>query len=94
MRSDMIKKGFDKAPHRSLLKATGLKDEDFDKPFIAICNSFIEIIPGHKHLNEFGKLVKEAVRASRYGTIRIQYNWSRRWYCDGTYRYALFATES
>ena len=62
MRSDMIKKGFDKAPHRSLLKATGLKDEDFDKPFIAICNSFIEIIPGHKHLNEFGKLVKEAVR--------------------------------
>ncbi|MGQ0513951.1 hypothetical protein ACT453_11975, partial [Bacillus sp. D-CC] len=36
MRSDMIKKGFDKAPHRSLLKATGLKDEDFDKPFIAI----------------------------------------------------------
>lgn len=72
MRSDMIKKGFDKAPHRSLLKATGLKDEDFDKPFIAICNSFIEIIPGHKHLNEFGKLVKEAVRAA--GMVPFEFN--------------------
>lgn len=72
MRSDMIKKGFDKAPHRSLLKATGLKDEDFDKPFIAICNSFVEIIPGHVHLNEFGKLVKEAVRAA--GMVPFEFN--------------------
>ncbi|BCJ88105.1 dihydroxy-acid dehydratase [Effusibacillus dendaii] len=72
MRSDMIKKGFDKAPHRSLLKATGLKDEDFDKPFIAICNSFVEIIPGHVHLNEFGKMVKEAVRAA--GMIPFEFN--------------------
>lgn len=72
MRSDMIKRGFDKAPHRSLLKATGLKDEDFDKPFIAICNSFIEIIPGHMHLNEFGRLVKEAVRAA--GMIPFEFN--------------------
>lgn len=72
MRSNMIKKGFDKAPHRSLLKATGLKDEDFDKPFIAICNSFVEIIPGHMHLNEFGRLVKEAVRAA--GMIPFEFN--------------------
>ncbi|MFC4769646.1 dihydroxy-acid dehydratase [Effusibacillus consociatus] len=72
MRSDMIKKGFDKAPHRSLLKATGLKDEDFDKPFIAICNSFVEIIPGHVHLNEFGRLVKEAVRAA--GMVPFEFN--------------------
>ncbi|MDR4151602.1 dihydroxy-acid dehydratase, partial [Bacillus thuringiensis] len=57
MRRDMIKKGFDKAPHRSVLKATGLKDEDIDKPVIAICNSFLQIITGHKHLNEFGELV-------------------------------------
>jgi len=72
MRSDMIKRGFDKAPHRSLLKATGLKDEDFDKPFIAICNSFIEIIPGHIHLNRLGEAVKEAVRAA--GMIPFEFN--------------------
>lgn len=72
MRSDMIKKGIDKAPHRSLLKATGLRDEDFNKPFIGICNSFIEIIPGHIHLQEFGKLVKEAVREA--GMIPFEFN--------------------
>lgn len=71
-RSDMIKKGFDRAPHRSLLRAAGVKDEDFDKPFIAICNSYIDIIPGHVHLQEFGKLVKEAVRAA--GMVPFEFN--------------------
>ena len=62
MRSDKIKKGFDRAPHRSLLKATGVRDEDFDKPFIGIANSYTDIVPGHIHLQEFGNLVKQAVR--------------------------------
>jgi len=63
MRSDMVKKGFERAPHRSLLKATGnFKDEDIDKPFIAICNSYIDIIPGHTHLNAVGEYVKQCVR--------------------------------
>jgi dihydroxy-acid dehydratase len=62
MRSDTIKKGFDKAPHRSLLRATGLKDEDFDKPFIGIANSYIDIIPGHFFLHEYGEIVKDAIR--------------------------------
>jgi dihydroxy-acid dehydratase len=62
MRSDTIKKGFDKAPHRSLLRATGLKDEDFDKPFIGVANSYIDIIPGHFFLHEYGEIVKEAIR--------------------------------
>ncbi len=62
MRSDIIKKGFDKAPHRSLLRATGLKDEDFDKPFIGIANSYIDIIPGHFFLHEYGEIVKLAIR--------------------------------
>ncbi|BDG46853.1 dihydroxy-acid dehydratase [Parageobacillus sp. KH3-4] len=62
LRSDMIKKGFDRAPHRSLLRAAGVKEEDFDKPFIAVVNSYIDIIPGHVHLQEFGKIVKEAIR--------------------------------
>ena len=62
MRSDIIKKGFDKAPHRSLLRATGLKDEDFDKPFIGVANSYIDIIPGHFFLHQYGEIVKEAIR--------------------------------
>jgi dihydroxy-acid dehydratase len=72
MRSDIIKKGFERAPHRSLLKATGVTDADFDKPFIGICNSFIEIIPGHIHLQELGKIVKEAVREA--GGVPFEFN--------------------
>lgn len=64
MRSDIIKKGFERAPHRSLLRATGSieSDDDFGKPFIGICNSYTDIIPGHAHLNEVGLLVKRLVR--------------------------------
>ncbi|HEY9172252.1 MAG TPA: dihydroxy-acid dehydratase, partial [Verrucomicrobiae bacterium] len=64
MRSDIIKKGFERAPHRSLLRATGSieSEADFDKPFIAICNSYTDCIPGHAHLNEVGMLVKRLVR--------------------------------
>lgn len=62
MRSDTIKKGFERAPHRSLLKATGVKDEDFSKPFIAIASSHIDIIPGHVHLNAINDLLKKLVR--------------------------------
>ncbi|NOZ00058.1 MAG: dihydroxy-acid dehydratase [Chloroflexi bacterium] len=72
MRSDIIKKGYERAPHRSLLKATGVKDEDFHKPFIAIVNSYIDIIPGHVHLQEFGRQVKEAVRAA--GGVPFEFN--------------------
>ncbi len=62
MRSDLIKKGIERAPHRSLLRATGVQEDDWDKPFIAICNSHVDIIPGHVHLNEVGFFVKECVR--------------------------------
>ena len=53
MRSDIIKKGPERAPHRSLLRATGSieSEDDFNKPFIAICNSYTDCIPGHAHLN-------------------------------------------
>jgi dihydroxy-acid dehydratase len=61
MRSDTVKKGFERAPHRSLLRATGLSKSDIDKPFIAICNSYTDVIPGHRHLNEVGELVRRAV---------------------------------
>jgi dihydroxy-acid dehydratase len=61
-RSNMIKQGIDRAPHRSLLRAAGVKEEDFNKPFIAVVNSYIDIVPGHVHLQEFGKIVKDAIR--------------------------------
>jgi dihydroxy-acid dehydratase len=72
MRSDTVKKGYEKAPHRALLRATGLKEEDFEKPFIAIVNSYVDIVPGHVHLQDFGKLVKEAVRAA--GGVPFEFN--------------------
>ncbi|MGA2498196.1 MAG: dihydroxy-acid dehydratase [Tepidisphaeraceae bacterium] len=72
--SDMIKKGAIRAPHRSLLRATGViqSDADFDKPFIAVCNSFVQIIPGHAHLDVVGRKVREAVRAA--GGIPFEFN--------------------
>ncbi|MBX6377728.1 MAG: dihydroxy-acid dehydratase [Clostridia bacterium] len=72
MRSDTIKRGVDRSPHRSLLRAVGLRDEDFEKPFIGIANSYIDIIPGHRHLQEFGRVVKEAVRAA--GGVPFEFN--------------------
>jgi len=74
MRSDLIKKGFEKAPHRSLLKATGVikSDDDFNKPFIGVCNSYIDLIPGHVHLQEFGRLIKETIREA--GGVPFEFN--------------------
>ncbi len=63
MRSDAIKKGLERAPHRALLHACGIEDEDFDKPFIAIINSYNEIVPGHIHLKKLAEDVKRGVRA-------------------------------
>ena len=72
MRSDIVKKGYDKAPHRSLLRATGLKDEDFDKPFIGVANSFIEIIPGHFFLNKYSEIIKDEIRKN--GCVPFEFN--------------------
>ncbi len=72
MRSDTVKKGYEKAPHRALLRATGVKEEDFSKPFIAIVNSYVDVVPGHVHLQEFGKMVKDAVRAA--GGVPFEFN--------------------
>lgn len=72
MRSDMIKKGVDRAPHRSLLYAAGVKTKDLDKPFIGVCNSYIDIIPGHVHLQKFGEVVKQAIREA--GGIPFEFN--------------------
>ncbi|AHG92333.1 Dihydroxy-acid dehydratase (plasmid) [Gemmatirosa kalamazoonensis] len=74
MRSDTIKRGLQRAPHRSLLRATGqIRDAaDWDKPFVAVCNSYVDIVPGHVHLQAFGKVVKDAVRAA--GGVPFEFN--------------------
>jgi dihydroxy-acid dehydratase len=64
MISDTVKKGFERAPHRALLKACGVKDDEFKRPFIAIANSYTDIVPGHIHLDKVGQAVKEAVYAA------------------------------
>jgi len=72
MRSDEVKKGWHRAPHRSLFRATGLKDEDFDKPFIGVANSFIEIIPGHFFLNKYAEIIKDEIRKN--GCVPFEFN--------------------
>ena len=72
MLSDRTKAGLERAPHRSLMRATGMTDEDIRKPFIAICNSFNEVIPGHVHLNKVAELIKEEVRKA--GGTPIEFN--------------------
>ncbi|NPV85913.1 MAG: dihydroxy-acid dehydratase [Anaerolineae bacterium] len=72
MRSNIIKTGIERAPHRSLLKAVGVSDADMSKPFVAIVNSYTDIIPGHVHLQSFAKIVKDAVRAA--GGVPFEFN--------------------
>lgn len=72
MRSDKIKKGIERSPHRSLLKATGVTDADMNKPFIAVVNSHVDVVPGHVHLYEFGQQIKEAIRAN--GGVPFEFN--------------------
>ena len=72
MRSDRIKKGFEHAPHRSLLRATGLTDADFEKPFIGVANSHVDIIPGHFYLAEYGRIAKDEIRKA--GGVPFEFN--------------------
>jgi len=79
LRSDIVKTGVERAPHRSLFKASGLTDRDLERPLIAVANSWNEIVPGHVHLNRVSKAVKAGVRAAEgtpleFNTIAI---------CDG-----------
>ena len=61
MRSDMVKKGIERAPHRSLLRAVGCSSDDWDKPFVGVINSFSEIVPGHIHLQKIAKAVRAGI---------------------------------
>jgi dihydroxy-acid dehydratase len=72
MRSDTIKRGYERAGHRSLLRAVGLSEADFDRPFIGVANSYVDIIPGHVHLQGAGRVVKEAVREA--GGVPFEFN--------------------
>jgi dihydroxy-acid dehydratase len=79
MRSDLVKKGTARAPHRSLFKAMGITDEELGKPFIGVVNSWNEFVPGHIHLGRISEAVKSGIRLSggtpfEFNTIAI---------CDG-----------
>ena len=79
MNSDTIKSGYQRAPHRSLIRATGVQQEDFKKPFIAVCSSYTDIVPGHCHLRTVNEIVKAEIRAAggvpfEFDTIAV---------CDG-----------
>ena len=79
MRSDQVKKGVTRAPHRSLFKAMGYTDRELERPIIGIANSFNEIIPGHIHLRTITEAVKAGIRLAggtpvEFGVIGV---------CDG-----------
>ncbi|MCL2193540.1 MAG: dihydroxy-acid dehydratase, partial [Treponema sp.] len=72
MKSDAIKTGVEKAPHRSLMKAMGYTDNQLAKPIIGVVNSFNEIAAGHIHLNQIARAVKDGVLAS--GGTPVEFN--------------------
>lgn len=79
MRSDTVKKGITRTPHRALLKAVGVTDADMDKPFIGVANAWNDIVPGHKHLRSLAEQIKQGIREAggvpfEFGVIGI---------CDG-----------
>ncbi len=79
MISDQVKRGNERAPHRSLFFATGMKRADMNKPFIGICNSYESFVPGHCHLNKVGEIVKKAVIDA--GGVPMEFNTIA--VCDG-----------
>ncbi len=79
MRSESIKKGIERAPHRSLLRALGVSPEDTSKPFIGVVNSFTEVVPGHMHLRSIADKVKEGIRHA--GGVPFEFNTIA--VCDG-----------
>ncbi|MGQ9459820.1 MAG: dihydroxy-acid dehydratase [Candidatus Bathyarchaeaceae archaeon] len=79
MRSDTIKRGIERAPHRALLKALGVTDKDLEKPFIAVVNSFTTAVPGHIHLNQVADAVKTGVISA--GGVPFEFNTIA--ICDG-----------
>ncbi|HQH27582.1 MAG TPA: dihydroxy-acid dehydratase, partial [Oligoflexia bacterium] len=72
MRSNQIKAGMERAPHRALLRAAGISPKDFGKPFIGVCNSFNQAIPGHAHLDKVGQMVRKFVYQA--GGVPIEFN--------------------
>ena len=79
MRSDIVKKGIERAPHRSLFKAMGYTDEEIRRPLIGVANAKNEIIPGHIHLDKITEAVKAGIRMAggtpvEFGAIGV---------CDG-----------
>ncbi|MEE8204592.1 MAG: dihydroxy-acid dehydratase, partial [Dehalococcoidales bacterium] len=79
MKSDIVKKGIERAPHRSLLRAVGLTTSEINKPFIGVVNSFAEVVPGHIHLGEIARSVKDGVRSG--GGVPFEFNTIA--VCDG-----------
>ena len=79
MRSDIMKKGLERAPHRALMMATGIRRSDIGKPFIGVCNSYTNIVPGHCHLKKVGEIICDAIREA--GGVPYEFNTIA--VCDG-----------
>ena len=74
-----MKKGIERAPHRSLMMATGIRKEDINKPYIGVCNSYTNIVPGHCHLKKVGEIICDEIRKA--GGVPYEFNTIA--ICDG-----------
>lgn len=90
MRSDNVTKGVQQAPHRSLMNALGMTEEEKNRPLIGIVNSYNEIVPGHMNLDKIQKRSSSALPMGGGTPGRIPGNRSLRWYRDGTCRHEIF----
>jgi dihydroxy-acid dehydratase len=79
MRSEAVKKGIERAPHRSLIHALGVSPEEMNRPFIGVVNSFTEVVPGHTHLAKLASAVKSGIREA--GGVPFEFNTIA--VCDG-----------
>jgi len=79
MQSEVIKKGLARAPHRSLLKALGITDEEMKRPFVDVTQAANEVIPGHLHLKEIARAVKDGIRMAG----GVPFEFSTIGVCDG-----------
>lgn len=93
MKSDIVKKGIERAPHRSLFKAIGYTDAEIERPFIGIANSANQIVPGHAHLDKIVEAVKAGIYMGGGDPHRIRHHRNLRWDCHESYGYEICAGE-
>jgi len=92
VRSDIIKKGLERTPHRALLYATGIPKSKIGSPFIGVASSFTDIIPGHISMNELERFIEKGIHSAGGYPFLFWNSRNMRWNINGTSGYEIFFT--